>query len=107
MTMRKDIQAKHIQDMTLLEVVSDLMRASAASKFRPCDDEFLWTHTWDIQKRFPDVPRKVIAAKLAALVKRKLLDGCTCGCRGDFVVTSHGRAFMAGTRASEQLAANS
>lgn len=29
-------------------------------------------------------PRKVLAAKLASLVRRGLIDGCACGCRGDW-----------------------
>lgn len=32
------------------------------------------------------VPAKVVLAKAKRLVKRGLIDGCTCGCRGDFEV---------------------
>jgi hypothetical protein len=30
------------------------------------------------------VPEKVVRAKAKRLIKRGLIDGCACGCRGDF-----------------------
>ena len=38
----------------------------------------------DIQDAMPDVPPRVVLAKLRGMVKRGLLTGCDCGCRGDF-----------------------
>lgn len=35
---------------------------------------------------FPNVPPKVVLAKAKRLVRRGLIDGCTCGCRGDFQI---------------------
>lgn len=35
---------------------------------------------------FPDAPRKVLLAKLRSMIKRGLINGCACGCRGDFYV---------------------
>lgn len=32
----------------------------------------------------PGTPPKVQRAKMAALIKMKLVEGCPCGCRGDF-----------------------
>lgn len=29
-------------------------------------------------------PPKVALAKMASLIRRGLIDGCACGCRGDF-----------------------
>lgn len=40
---------------------------------------------WDIPAAFPSAPPKVVLAKLASLVRRGVLDGCACGCRGDFI----------------------
>jgi hypothetical protein len=34
----------------------------------------------------PDAPRKVLIAKLRSMLKRGLLRGCACGCRGDWRV---------------------
>lgn len=39
---------------------------------------------WAIFKAFPQYPEKVIRAKLSTMIRRKLLTGCCCGCRGDF-----------------------
>lgn len=32
----------------------------------------------------PEVPQKVVLAKARKLIKRGLVSGCACGCRGDF-----------------------
>lgn len=39
---------------------------------------------WEIHKKLPQYPEKVLMAKLRRMVKRKRLAGCACGCRGDF-----------------------
>ena len=38
----------------------------------------------------PETPGKLALAKMRQLMKRGLVDGCACGCRGDFVVTGKG-----------------
>ena len=41
---------------------------------------------------FPDgCPEKLLLAKMAMLIRRGVVDGCACGCRGDFVITEKGR----------------
>lgn len=35
---------------------------------------------------WPNLPWKIVQAKAKRLVKRKVIDGCTCGCRGDYEV---------------------
>ena len=40
-------------------------------------------------------PDKVLLAKMRALIKRGLVDGCCCGCRGDFALTAKGLEHMA------------
>jgi hypothetical protein len=42
----------------------------------------------------PNTPHKVVVAKLAKLIRRGLIDGCACGCRGDFEITTLGRFFL-------------
>lgn len=32
----------------------------------------------------PPIPEKIVLAKARRLIKRALIDGCCCGCRGDF-----------------------
>ena len=34
------------------------------------------------------IPEKVVRAKAKRLIRRGLVTGCTCGCRGDFEITS-------------------
>jgi len=36
------------------------------------------------------VPPKVVLAKMRSLIKKGLVDGCPCGCRGDFALTARG-----------------
>lgn len=43
----------------------------------------------------PNTPPKVALSKMASLIKRGLVDGCACGCRGDFALTDQGRAELA------------
>lgn len=42
----------------------------------------------------PGVPAKVALAKAKRLIKRGLLNGCACGCRGDFELTDAGRELL-------------
>lgn len=39
-------------------------------------------------------PAKVALAKMRGLIKRGLVDGCGCGCRGDFMITEKGRVLL-------------
>ena len=56
-------------------------------------------HNWyfgndkDVHLAMPNkVPDKVVLAKMRKLIRRGLVDGCPCGCRGDFVITKKGLA---------------
>lgn len=53
-----------------------------------------WVFVGDLEYHLPEVPTKVIMAKMRALIRRKLIDGCACGCRGDFWVTEKGREYL-------------
>lgn len=41
-----------------------------------------------------DTPWKLGLAKMRMLLRRGLVDGCGCGCRGDFFLTDKGREFL-------------
>lgn len=45
-----------------------------------------WVQMWDLERLMPDVPWSVIHAKCRRLIAQGRLNGCPCGCRGDFVV---------------------
>lgn len=42
----------------------------------------------------PGVPSKLAYAKMRSLIRRGLVDGCCCGCRGDFELTDAGWALV-------------
>lgn len=44
----------------------------------------------------PGVPWKVVLAKFRRVKGRGLVDGCDCGCRGDWYLTDKGWAVLAG-----------
>lgn len=42
----------------------------------------------------PNTPEKIIIQKMAKLIKRGLVSGCVCGCRGDYEITNKGINFL-------------
>ena len=51
-----------------------------------------WTLIWDLTEALPNFPEKVIRAKCRSLKRRGRIDGCDCGCRGDWELTDDQRA---------------
>ncbi len=90
----KTIQAKHIDDCVILPLIGKLSTEACLHMNVTPPSEFGWVMTWDLGPHFA-VPWKVLMAKLRGLKARDLIDGCTCGCRGDFVLTESGRALVA------------
>ena len=70
-------QAKDIPDDAMLDAVEKNMRP-------------IGSPTMDIASDFSGIPFKVVNAKLNQLRKRGFLDGCACGCRGDWTVIDNG-----------------
>lgn len=42
----------------------------------------------------PGTPRKLVISKMKSLIRRGLVDGCACGCRGGFTLTAEGERMM-------------
>ena len=42
----------------------------------------------------PGTPGKLVCAKMKMMIRRGVVDGCPCGCRGDYVITDKGRAAL-------------
>lgn len=82
---RRHIQAKDIPDAMMLRAVE--VDRSERNGLPAC----LYT----MQDRMTAFPRKVISAKLRSLAKRGLIDGCPCGCRGDYQLTAAGHEALA------------
>jgi hypothetical protein len=77
--MRGPQSAKQIPDLEILRVVSEVKQPGTS-----------WCMFSMVCAAFPLFCEKVVRAKLHALIRRKLIVGCVCGCRGDFEVTSAG-----------------
>lgn len=60
-----------------------------------------WSMTAVVQEALPEFPPKVVAAKLSRLLRRGLLTGCDCGCRGDWELTDKGREVILEAHAVE------
>lgn len=67
------MQAKDIPDEAFLAAVRVVNEV-----------ERRWALYGDLMSTFPGIPYKVLRAKADRLIRRGLLDGCACGCRGDF-----------------------
>jgi hypothetical protein len=42
----------------------------------------------------PGTPDRLRVAKMKRLIERGLVDGCGCGCRGDYYLTEKGKYFL-------------
>jgi len=93
------MKCKDIPDIPILEFLS---------KF----EEGMWCNWYEIEpgkswssrsvrNAMPkDTPAKLVLAKMRMLMRRELVQGCGCGCRGDFEITQRGREFLANYTAS-------
>ena len=43
----------------------------------------------ELMDGLPGFPYKVILAKCYQMIRKKRLEGCACGCRGDFLIPKH------------------
>jgi hypothetical protein len=59
-------------------------------------------HNWffgddkDVRQAMPpNLPEKLVLGKMRMLMRRGLVTGCGCGCRGDFEITAKGIQWLA------------
>ncbi len=78
-------QAKNLADATMADAIHVARQASGYTRAA-----FLSEVVEAVQARHVDAPRKVIIAKLRSMVRRGAIDGCACGCSGNFAVLEHG-----------------
>lgn len=82
---RKQFQCKHIS--TELMVLAVLLAPGAIG-----NQASSWRMRWDVEKELrkilgegaPEGLAKIMMAKFAKLKRQGILDGCECGCRGDY-----------------------
>lgn len=89
---QKRLQAKDLDDRLVLAAVHKLAMAPRPNAW---GDPPYWVFAWDLEKELGlENTGRLLLAKCEALIKKKLLDGCPCGCRGDFELTRAGRALL-------------
>lgn len=81
------MQSKDIPDLPILEFLQQ-RKGGLCSWF---GNEYANSVTHAMPS---DTPPKLVLAKMRQLMKRKLVDGCGCGCRGDFKITELGIEFL-------------
>lgn len=111
MDRRGRMQRKDIDDRVILAGI--VVACELRTRVDPLRDGQPWRtcFSWDLEavlagqpelvgrhdgERRQWIARKLLIAKLAHMQRRGLIDGCTCGCRGDFEVTEKGMATGAG-----------
>lgn len=89
------MQCKDIPDRPILEFLAQRPR--------------VW-HTWypdcenDVSPSMPkDTPGKLVLAKMRTLIRRGLVNGCGCGCRGDFEITEKGQIWLSSNEKGEGI----
>jgi hypothetical protein len=88
--MAKRMQCKDIPDRPILEFIASLGEPAI---LLDRDGDVPYEHS--VVRAMPDgTPPNLVRAKMAMLLRRDLVDGCVCGCRGDFELTRRGRAFL-------------
>jgi len=97
------MQCKDIPDITILQYIARI--ENGEMKYIDCGvEERYYTGTLfegfanSVCKGMPsgdDTPPKLALSKIKSLINRGLIDGCCCGCRGDFELTAKGREYLA------------
>lgn len=85
----KITKCKDIEDVPLLKFIDEKQKEKRAA------NKGSWVHVWDFEgTSYFDLPDRLFRAKMGKLIKRKLVSGCNCGCRGDYELTGFGRALI-------------
>lgn len=93
----KRMQCKHIPTLPVLRFLAKLEASSrlGGTWFGIGNDWQGELCERSVQHGMPPVVvDKLALAKMRSLKRKGLIDGCTCGCRGDFTLTDKGRALL-------------
>ncbi len=84
-------QCKDIPDRPILEFLAKL----------PQPANWGWpdeTNPDSVRHAMPaDIDDRLVVAKMRMLIRRGLVHGCGCGCRGDFEITAAGKDYLKST----------
>lgn len=78
------LQAKNIPTAAVVEAIRTLRVTPYSTGDEPPDGG-RWVDRWELARHL-GFPEKVVLAKLRKLVRQKVIRGCACGCRGDFLL---------------------
>ena len=89
------MQCKDIPDIPILEFL-------LKNKGHWCN--WYFKDQYDVRQAMPkNIPHeKLILSKMRRLIKRGLVVGCNCGCRGDFEITEKRRAVFIKSKTKKQ-----
>jgi hypothetical protein len=94
------MQAKDIDQTPILEFLAD-NQGEWCNWF---EIDGGWDTPLSVKNVLPkNIPDKVILAKMKSLIKRGLVSGCDCGCRGDYEITDKGLLFIGRVRTKEMI----
>jgi hypothetical protein len=82
------MQCKDIKEEPILEFVFNMPAVTIISGIRCPILGATLTQLSEVMGA--NLPFNLVRAKLKQLVKNGYLEGCTCGCRGDFTITRKG-----------------
>jgi hypothetical protein len=89
------MQCKHIPDVPILRFLNGEVDGYEGWPVRGWGTWFKGSFPNSVLRAMPDgVPEKLALAKMGMLIRRGLVDGCPCGCRGDFEITAKGEAVL-------------
>lgn len=77
------MQAKDIPERPIIEFLGKL-RDNPVSSRAPWGTSFAGYDNSILNAMPPGTPQKVAMAKMRAMIRKGMVVGCCCGCRGDF-----------------------
>lgn len=90
------MQCKDIPEMPILEFLASI--GTTCGGYPKPATWFGYIENGELPKNsvlraMPDgTPEKLALAKMRTMIKKGLVDGCGCGCRGDFEITNKGKS---------------
>jgi hypothetical protein len=88
------MQCKDIPIRPILEFIQD-RNDNDRDRYGARWCNWVFGDAYDVHTAMPEgIPDKLLIAKMGKLIRSGLIDGCDCGCRGDFRITLKGREFL-------------
>jgi hypothetical protein len=89
----KRLQGKDLSTLKILQFLAQFDHSQWKSWWANLPDKD-WGD-WSIANQFPEINQSnevVLLRKMSRLISKGYVNGCDCGCRGDFYITDEGRA---------------